>query len=218
MKPSIFGRCSDQVMPLTWVGWLPTQQPSWDSVSEEYLRSDRYEILVLIYTYCQYLRISHGWQMTSRWQAVSVLEKNHLGFLLRSWICWCWAWPEPQRLLDRPSCPMSSWPSRMWTPSWDIPSGLVVSFFFFSRVVLSHRSSFGAEVLGKVSGRRKNSNQPAFLPGSGSRLYCRYLDRFIMVFRFNKEDSKDLIQRFLTENPDPNNENVVGYTNKPPGR
>lgn len=35
-----------------------------------------------------------------------------------------------------------------------------------------------------------------------------------MVFRFNKEDSKDLIQRFLTENPDPNNENVVGYTNK----
>ncbi|CAJ1381669.1 unnamed protein product [Effrenium voratum] len=32
------------------------------------------------------------------------------------------------------------------------------------------------------------------------RLYCRYLDRFIMVFRFSKEDSKDLIQRFLTEN------------------
>jgi pre-mRNA-processing factor 8 len=55
-----------------------------------------------------------------------------------------------------------------------------------------------------------------FVPATGGcgRLYCRYLDRFIMVFRFNKEDSKDLIQRFLTENPDPNNENVVGYTNK----
>ena len=45
-------------------------------------------------------------------------------------------------------------------------------------------------------------------------MYCRYLDKFIMVFRFNKEDSRDLIQRFLMENPDPNNENVVGYTNK----
>mmetsp|Transcript_33282 Transcript_33282/g.109108 ORF Transcript_33282/g.109108 Transcript_33282/m.109108 type:complete len:2380 (-) Transcript_33282:160-7299(-) len=46
------------------------------------------------------------------------------------------------------------------------------------------------------------------------RLYCRYLDKFIMVFRFSKEESRDLIQRFLTENPDPNNENVVGYNNK----
>ena len=35
-----------------------------------------------------------------------------------------------------------------------------------------------------------------------------------MVFRFSKEESRDLIQRFLTENPDPNNENVVGYNNK----
>eukprot|EP00917_Polyrhabdina_sp_WS-2016_P008736 GHVP01019511.1.p1 GENE.GHVP01019511.1~~GHVP01019511.1.p1 ORF type:complete len:2341 (+),score=339.36 GHVP01019511.1:584-7606(+) len=46
------------------------------------------------------------------------------------------------------------------------------------------------------------------------RLYCRYIDRFWMVFKFSKEDTKQLVQRFLTENPDPNNENIVGYNNK----
>ena len=46
------------------------------------------------------------------------------------------------------------------------------------------------------------------------RMYCRYIDKFYIVFRFNKDEAKDLVQRFLTENPDPNNENVVGYNNK----
>ena len=46
------------------------------------------------------------------------------------------------------------------------------------------------------------------------RLYCRYIDRFYMIFRFTEQESRDLIQRFLTENPDPNNENIVGYNNK----
>lgn len=35
-----------------------------------------------------------------------------------------------------------------------------------------------------------------------------------MLLRFDADDSKDLIQRFLTENPDPNNENIVGYNNR----
>mgnify|MGYP007113763345 CR=1 FL=1 len=35
-----------------------------------------------------------------------------------------------------------------------------------------------------------------------------------MLFRFTAEESRDLIQRYLTENPDPNNENFVGYRNK----
>jgi len=35
-----------------------------------------------------------------------------------------------------------------------------------------------------------------------------------IVFRFNAEEAKDLIQRYLTEHPDPNNENIVGYNNK----
>jgi pre-mRNA-processing factor 8 len=32
--------------------------------------------------------------------------------------------------------------------------------------------------------------------------------------RFSAEEARDLIQRYLTEHPDPNNENIVGYNNK----
>jgi pre-mRNA-processing factor 8 len=46
------------------------------------------------------------------------------------------------------------------------------------------------------------------------RLYCRYVEKLYMVFRFTADEAKDLIQRYLTEHPDPNNENVVGYNNK----
>ncbi|XP_074597718.1 pre-mRNA processing factor 8 isoform X2 [Brevipalpus obovatus] len=46
------------------------------------------------------------------------------------------------------------------------------------------------------------------------RLYCRYIDRIHIFFRFNAEEARDLIQRYLTEHPDPNNENIVGYNNK----
>ena len=35
-----------------------------------------------------------------------------------------------------------------------------------------------------------------------------------MLYRFTAEQAKELIQRYLTEHPDPNNENVVGYNNK----
>ena len=46
------------------------------------------------------------------------------------------------------------------------------------------------------------------------RLYCRYVERFYVVYRFSHDEAKDLIQRYLIEHPDPNNENVVGYNNK----
>ena len=46
------------------------------------------------------------------------------------------------------------------------------------------------------------------------RLYSRYIDRIYMVLRFDSDEARDLIQRYLTEHPDPNNENVVGYNNK----
>jgi pre-mRNA-processing factor 8 len=46
------------------------------------------------------------------------------------------------------------------------------------------------------------------------RMYTRIIDKIYMLVKFDSEDSKDLIQRYLTENPDPNNENVVGYNNK----
>lgn len=46
------------------------------------------------------------------------------------------------------------------------------------------------------------------------RLYCRYVDRIHLFLRFSAEEARDLIQRYLTEHPDPNNENIVGYNNK----
>ncbi|KAJ6092613.1 hypothetical protein N7486_007902 [Penicillium sp. IBT 16267x] len=46
------------------------------------------------------------------------------------------------------------------------------------------------------------------------RLYTRYVDKIWVFFRFKADESRDLIQRFLTENPDPNFENVIGYKNK----
>ncbi|ORX49188.1 pre-mRNA-processing-splicing factor 8 [Hesseltinella vesiculosa] len=46
------------------------------------------------------------------------------------------------------------------------------------------------------------------------RLYSRYVDRLHIFFRFTEEEARDLIQRYLTEHPDPNFENIVGYNNK----
>ena len=46
------------------------------------------------------------------------------------------------------------------------------------------------------------------------RLYSRYVNKVHMLLRFTAEEARDLIQRYLTENPDPNNENIVGYNNK----
>uniref|UniRef100_A0A0D9WMB2 MPN domain-containing protein n=1 Tax=Leersia perrieri TaxID=77586 RepID=A0A0D9WMB2_9ORYZ len=46
------------------------------------------------------------------------------------------------------------------------------------------------------------------------RLYSRYIDKVHIMFRFTHEEARDLIQRYLTEHPDPNNENMVGYNNK----
>jgi len=34
------------------------------------------------------------------------------------------------------------------------------------------------------------------------------VDRIHMLFRFTADESRDLIQRYLSVNPDPNNENV----------
>ncbi|KAI0878391.1 pre-mRNA processing splicing factor 8 [Hypoxylon argillaceum] len=46
------------------------------------------------------------------------------------------------------------------------------------------------------------------------RLYTRYIDKIWVFLRFTAEESRDLIQRFLTEQPDPNFENVIGYRSK----
>lgn len=36
----------------------------------------------------------------------------------------------------------------------------------------------------------------------------------VIIYRFSAEEARELIQRYLTEHPDPNNENIVGYNNK----
>lgn len=46
------------------------------------------------------------------------------------------------------------------------------------------------------------------------RMYARYIDKIFILYRFTAEEAKDLNQRFLTENPDPNFENIIGYNNK----
>lgn len=46
------------------------------------------------------------------------------------------------------------------------------------------------------------------------RLYSRYIDKIHIFFRFDNEDANNLIQEYLSENPDPNFENVVGYNNR----
>ena len=46
------------------------------------------------------------------------------------------------------------------------------------------------------------------------RLYSRYIDKIHMMLVFPADESRDLIQRYLTEHPDPNNENIVGYNNR----
>lgn len=46
------------------------------------------------------------------------------------------------------------------------------------------------------------------------RLYTRSTDKLHMVLRFEADEARDLIQRYLSEHPDPHNENIVGYNNK----
>ncbi|CAI4219162.1 unnamed protein product [Parascedosporium putredinis] len=46
------------------------------------------------------------------------------------------------------------------------------------------------------------------------RLYSRYIDKVWVFLRFTAEEARDLIQRYLTEQPDPNFENVIGYKSK----
>jgi pre-mRNA-processing factor 8 len=39
------------------------------------------------------------------------------------------------------------------------------------------------------------------------------VDRLHILFRFSADNSQDLIQRYLSANPDPTNNNVIGYNN-----
>lgn len=43
------------------------------------------------------------------------------------------------------------------------------------------------------------------------RLYSRYVDRIHIMLRFTADESRDLIQRYLSANPDPNNEKYAPH-------
>ena len=55
---------------------------------------------------------------------------------------------------------------------------------------------------------------PAIETSHPIRMYIRYVDKVHIFFNFSQDESRELIQRYLTENPDPNNENIIGYNNK----
>ena len=45
-------------------------------------------------------------------------------------------------------------------------------------------------------------------------MYLSLRRPIFIIFRFSSDEARDLIQRYLTEHPDPNNENIIGYNNK----
>lgn len=46
------------------------------------------------------------------------------------------------------------------------------------------------------------------------KLYMRYLDKIYMVFHFSEKEADDLTFQYLSENPDPNFEDIINYPNK----
>ena len=46
------------------------------------------------------------------------------------------------------------------------------------------------------------------------RLYSRYVDRLHILFRLSTDEACDLIQCYLSANPYPINNNIIGYNNK----
>lgn len=58
-----------------------------------------------------------------------------------------------------------------------------------------------------------------YMKFSSDDVFCffftfRYSNNILFLCRFSAEEARELIQRYLTEHPDPNNENIVGYNNK----
>eukprot|EP01128_Nolandella_sp_AFSM9_P004797 TRINITY_DN2231_c0_g1_i2.p1 TRINITY_DN2231_c0_g1~~TRINITY_DN2231_c0_g1_i2.p1 ORF type:complete len:1862 (-),score=476.28 TRINITY_DN2231_c0_g1_i2:833-5914(-) len=103
--------------------------------------------------------------------------------------------------------------------------GLIRGLQFASFVIQYYGLICDLLVLGlprasQLAGPPKNENEYLSFPDTDTevahpiRLYTRYTEKVWILFRFDHEDAKDLIQRYLTEHPDPNNENVVGYNNK----
>lgn len=46
------------------------------------------------------------------------------------------------------------------------------------------------------------------------RLYSRYMDKIHILYHFDEDEAEELTDEYLSENPDPNFENAIGYSNK----
>ena len=95
-------------------------------------------------------------------------------------------------------------------------SSFVFQFYGLVLDLLMLGLTRASELAGPPSMPNQFTSSPDVMTETGHpiRLYCRYIDRFWMLFKFTKQEARQLVQRYLTENPDPNNENVVGYNNK----
>ena len=107
------------------------------------------------------------------------------------------------------------------TNAYGLIHGLQFSSFIFQYYALIlDLLVLGLQRANEIAGPPNNPNDFMTFPDASMekrhpiRLYCRYIDKLYFVFVFSAEESKKLVQRFLTENPDPNNENIVGYNNK----
>lgn len=107
------------------------------------------------------------------------------------------------------------------TNSYGMIHGLQFSSFIYQfYALILDLLVLGLQRANELAGPPNNPNDFMSFPNAGIekrhtiRLYCRYIDKLYFVFRFTADESKKLVQRFLTENPDPNNENIVGYNNK----
>eukprot|EP01129_Flabellula_baltica_P001911 TRINITY_DN11807_c0_g1_i1.p1 TRINITY_DN11807_c0_g1~~TRINITY_DN11807_c0_g1_i1.p1 ORF type:complete len:2342 (+),score=510.21 TRINITY_DN11807_c0_g1_i1:47-7072(+) len=103
--------------------------------------------------------------------------------------------------------------------------GLIRGLQFASFVVQYYLLIMDLLVIGlsrsaEIAGNPARPNEYLTFPDSITeishpvRLYTRYVDKFWILLKFSHDEAKELIQRYLTEHPDPNNENMVGYNNK----
>ena len=114
-----------------------------------------------------------------------------------------------------------SYKDMMHTNTYGIIRGLAFATFMFQYYGLILDLLFlGLTRASEIAGPPEMPNEFLTFKDSATetrhpiRLYSRYVDRIFMLLKFDADDSKDIIQRYLTEHPDPNNENVVGYNNK----
>jgi pre-mRNA-processing factor 8 len=106
------------------------------------------------------------------------------------------------------------------TNSYGLIRGLQFGSFIAQYGLVNDLLILGLNRAREIAGPAKNPNSFLTFKDLSTeikhpiRLYSRYIDEIYCLFKFTSEEAKELIQKYLTEHPDPNNENIVGYNNK----